>query len=270
MGGETLIELCGVVKRYGPAVVVDGVSLTIPRGGVTALIGPNGAGKSTLLSIIGRLLPADGGRVWVDGLDVAAAPGPALARRLSILRQENQAAVRLSVRELVEFGRFPYSQGRLTAADRRPVQQALEFMELEELAGRPLDRLSGGQRQRAFIAMCLSQDTDYLLLDEPLNNLDLRHAAQTMALIRRLAAELDKTIVIVLHDINFASYHADRIVAMQDGAIVADGPPPEVITAEGMVALFGLAAPVHTFAGQPLAAYFAVGSPALAAQPPSN
>ena len=258
-----MIELSGVTKRYGTVTVVDRVSLAIPGGGVTALIGPNGAGKSTLLSMIGRLLPADGGRILVDGLDVARTPGNILARKLSILRQENQVAVRLTVRELVEFGRFPYSQGRLTSEDRKHVNQAIEFLELAEFSARPINRLSGGQRQRAFIAMVLCQDTDYVLLDEPLNNLDMRHASQTMSLIRRLATELGKTIVIVLHDVNFASFHADRVIAMKDGAIVADGAPREVITAAAMEEIFGLEVPVHSFADMPVVAYFATGSQAV-------
>ena len=254
-----MIELSGVTKRYGPNTVVDRISLTIPGGGVTALIGPNGAGKSTLLSIIGRLLSSDGGRVMVDGLDVSRTPGNVLARKLSILRQENQVAVRLTVRELVEFGRFPHSQGRLTPEDRRFVDQAIDFLELAEFSARPINRLSGGQRQRAFIAMVLCQDTDYVLLDEPLNNLDMRHASQTMSLIRRLSTELDKTIVIVLHDVNFASYHADRVVAMKDGAIVADGTPGEVVTAAAMEKIFDLEVPVHYLADMPVVAYFATG-----------
>ena len=213
-----MIDLSGVTKRYGPNTVVDSVSLTIPGGGVTALVGPNGAGKSTLLSMIGRLLPMDEGEIRVDGLDVSRTAGDVLAKKLSILRQENQVAVRLTVKELVEFGRFPYSRGRLTAEDGRHVEEAIDFLELAAFSGRPIDRLSGGQRQRAFIAMVLCQDTDYVLLDEPLNNLDMRHASQTMGLIRRLATELNKTIVIVLHDVNFASYHADRVVAMKEGS----------------------------------------------------
>ena len=254
-----MIEISNVTKRYGPATVVDWVSLSIPRGGVTALIGPNGAGKSTLLSIIGRLLPADDGSVTVDGLDVSRTASKLLAKKLSILRQENQVAVRLTVRDLVEFGRFPHSQGRLTPEDRRSVDQAIEFLELGEFSAKPINRLSGGQRQRAFIAMVLCQDTDYVLLDEPLNNLDMRHASQTMSLIRRLSTELNKTIVIVLHDVNFASYHADRVVAMRDGAIVADGAPREVITAAAMEEIFGLVVPVHSLAEMPVVAYFASG-----------
>ena len=255
-----MIELCGVTKRYGPNTVVDGVSLTIPGGGVTALVGPNGAGKSTLLSMIGRLLPLDAGEIRVDGLDVARTDGNLLAKKLSILRQENRVSVRLTVKELVEFGRFPYARGRLTAEDRRHVEQAIEFLELGEFAERPVDRLSGGQRQRAFIAMVLCQDTDYVLLDEPLNNLDMRHASQTMGVIRRLATELDKTILIVLHDVNFASYHADRVVALKNGAIVADGAPGEIITGPALAAIFDLEVPVHAYAGRPVAAYFAIGS----------
>ena len=255
-----MIELSGVTKRYGPNTVVDGVSLTIPGGGVTALVGPNGAGKSTLLSMIGRLLPLDAGEIRVDGLDVARTDGNLLAKKLSILRQENRVSVRLTVKELVEFGRFPYARGRLTAEDRRHVEQAIAFLELGEFAERPVDRLSGGQRQRAFIAMVLCQDTDYVLLDEPLNNLDMRHASQTMGLIRRLATELDKTILIVLHDVNFASYHADRVVALKNGAIVADGAPGEIITGPALAAIFDLEVPVHAYAGRPVAAYFAIGS----------
>lgn len=255
-----MIELSGVTKRYGPNTVVDGVSLTIPGGGVTALVGPNGAGKSTLLSMIGRLLPLDAGEIRVDGLDVSRTDGNLLAKKLSILRQENRVSVRLTVKELVEFGRFPYARGRLTAADRRHVEQAIAFLELGEFAERAVDRLSGGQRQRAFIAMVLCQDTDYVLLDEPLNNLDMRHASQTMGVIRRLATELDKTILIVLHDVNFASYHADRVVAMKNGAIVADGAPGEIITGPALAAIFDLDVPVHAYAGRPVAAYFAIGS----------
>jgi len=255
-----VIEIDHVTKRYGTTTVVDDVSLTIPKGGVTALIGANGAGKSTLLSIIGRMLPADSGSVRVDGMDVASTPSKQLAQRLSILRQENQVAVRLTVRELVEFGRFPYSGGRLTREDHEHVDRAIAYLDLEELADRPLDKLSGGQRQRAFIAMVLCQDTDYLLLDEPLNNLDMRHSAQTMALIGRMAKQLEKTIIVVLHDINFAAYHADRIVAMKDGRVVADGPPSEIVTCGVIEEVFGIEAPVHNVEGRPLAVYFASGA----------
>jgi len=208
---------------------VDGVSLTLAAGGVTSIIGPNGAGKSTLLSMIGRLLPADKGAIRVDGLDVASTPSDKLARRLSLLKQDNHLVARLTVRDLVTFGRYPYSKGRYTVEDERHVREAIGFLGLEAFADRFLDELSGGQRQRAFVAMVLCQDTDYVLLDEPLNNLDIKHAVEIMRLIRRTAREFGKAIIVVLHDINMASAYSDYIVAMKNGRIVANGTAEEII-----------------------------------------
>jgi iron complex transport system ATP-binding protein len=252
-----VIRIDQVTKRYGTTPVVDAVSLEIERGGVVSLVGANGAGKSTLLSIVGRLLDADGGTVHVDGLDVATASGPELARRLAVLRQENHLPVRLSVRELVAFGRFPHSRGRLSADDLHHVDLAIEHLGLQPFADRRLDQLSGGQRQRAFIAMVMAQDTDYVLLDEPLNNLDMRHAAQSMAIIRRLADDFAKTVVVVLHDLNVAAHHSDRIIAMKDGRVVADGPPAEIVRPEVIAEVFDVAVPVHEIAGTPVALHFA-------------
>jgi iron complex transport system ATP-binding protein len=251
-----VIEAIGVTKRHGEAVVVDGVTLRLPAGGITSIIGPNGAGKSTLLSVISRLLPASAGRVTVDGLDVARTPGEVLARRLSILRQDNHVPARLTVRDLVTFGRYPHSKGRPTVEDRAHVKRALARMALEPLAERFLDELSGGQRQRAFVAMVLCQDTDYVLLDEPLNNLDMRHATSMMRQLRAAAAELGKTIVLVLHDINFASVHSDRIVAMRDGRVVLEGTPAEVIRPEAIRAIYDLDATVHEIGGDRIAVYY--------------
>src|SRR5690606_15852353 len=174
-----------VSKRYGDTAVVDGVRLALPEGGVTAIIGPNGAGKSTLLSMISRLLPMSAGHVLVDGLDVAHADSKELARRLAILRQDNHLPLRLTVRDLVAFGRFPHSGGRLTVQDRAHIERAIAYLQLEPLADRYLDEMSGGQRQRAFVAMVLCQDTRYVLLDEPLNSLDMKHAVAMMRILRR-------------------------------------------------------------------------------------
>lgn len=252
-----MITVDSLTKRYGTTTVLDAVSLEIPRGGVVAMIGANGAGKSTLLSIVGRLLAADGGTVHLDGLDVARTPGRDVARRLSVLRQENHLPVRLTVRELVEFGRFPHCGGRLGADDHRHVDAAIEHLDLGPFTGRRLDQLSGGQRQRAYIAMVLAQDTDYVLLDEPLNNLDMRHAAQSMATIRAMADELGRTVVVVLHDVNVAAHHADRVVAMKDGRLVADGTPAEVVTEPVLADVFGLDVPVAQLGAGPVALHFA-------------
>jgi iron complex transport system ATP-binding protein len=243
-------------KSYGDACVVRDVSLTIPRGGITSIIGPNGAGKSTLLSLLSRLLPATSGSVYIDELDVAKTPSDVLARRLSILRQDNHLVARLTVRDLVAFGRFPHSRGRLTEEDERRISESIRYMELELLADRFLDEMSGGQRQRAFVAMVLCQDTDYVLLDEPLNNLDMRHATGMMKLVRRIADELGKTFILVLHDINFASIYSDRIVAMRDGAVVRQGPPADILQTPVLQDIFDISIPVHQIDGERLALFY--------------
>ena len=251
-----MITLDGVVRNYSSEVAIGPVDLVVPEGGVTALVGPNGAGKSTLLTMIGRLMGMDAGTIAIAGHDVASTPSKALARIVSILRQENHFVTRLTVRQLVGFGRFPYSKGRLTRADEEIVSRAIDFLDLRDLEARYLDELSGGQRQRAYVAMVLAQDTDVILLDEPLNNLDMRHAVQMMRHLRRAAEELGRTIVVVLHDINFAGHYADRICAMKDGRVVEFGTPAEIMTDEVLTRVFDT--PVRVIEGPagPLAVYY--------------
>jgi iron complex transport system ATP-binding protein len=252
-----MIEITDVTKRYGDVAVVDDVSLSIAPGGITSIIGANGAGKSTLLGMVSRLLPMSAGRILVEGLDVATAPSAELARRLSILRQDNHLAVRLTVADLVAFGRYPYTKGRLTAEDGEVIARALDYLDLRELSGRFLDELSGGQRQRAFVAMVLAQDTDYVLLDEPLNNLDMKHSVAMMRLMRRTAEELGKTVVLVIHDINFASVYSDRLIAMKDGRVVHQGPPEEIITPEVLRDVFDMDIEVRVIDGNRVGLYYA-------------
>ncbi|HKP08773.1 MAG TPA: ATP-binding cassette domain-containing protein [Microbacterium sp.] len=246
-----MIRTESVVKRHGALVAVDDVSIEI-RPGVTAIIGPNGAGKSTLLAAIGRLAAADAGRITVEGHDVATTKTRELAKRLAILRQDNHLAIRLSVEDLVAYGRFPHGGSGRTPADRAHVERAIEMLDLSGVRARFLDELSGGQRQRAFVAMALAQDTDHLLLDEPLNNLDPRHGVALMKLVRRLADERGMTVVVVLHDINVAAQYADDIVAMRDGRVVHHGRVPEVVTAERLSALYDTPARVAEVAGRPI------------------
>lgn len=171
-----MIRTQSVSRSYGDALVVDNVTLDIPARGVTSIIGPNGAGKSTFLSMVSRLLEMSAGSVTVDGMDVTKTPSDVLAQRLSILRQDNHISARITVRDLIGFGRYPHSKGRLTVEDKAHIDKAIDYLDLGALSDRFLDELSGGQRQRAFVAMVLAQDTDYVLLDEPLNNLDMKHA----------------------------------------------------------------------------------------------
>ena len=252
-----MIETRQVVKRHGRHTVLHGVSVQIPQGQFTAIIGPNGAGKSTLLSMVSRLDAITSGSAHVAGLDVAKTASDALAKVMAILRQDNQSALRLTVRDLVGFGRFPHSQGRMTAQDVRHVAEALAFLQLQALADRYLDELSGGQRQRAYIAMVLCQDTPYILLDEPLNNLDMAHAVRMMQLLRRMVDERGKTVVVVLHDINFASCYADHIIAMKEGRVAHEGPPAQVVQDEVLSGLYEIDVSVHEVRGQRLCHYFA-------------
>ncbi|MDK7213506.1 iron ABC transporter ATP-binding protein [Corynebacterium pyruviciproducens] len=233
-----MITLEKVKKVYGSETEIGPVSLDIPTGGITALVGPNGAGKSTLLTMIGRLLGMDEGTITVGNLDVSTAKSADLARVLSVLRQENHFITRLTVRQLVGFGRFPYNKGRLTKKDDEIISNYISFFELEDLQNRYLDELSGGQRQRAYVAMVLAQETDHVLLDEPLNNLDIAHSVQMMSLLRRAADEFGRTIVVVLHDLNFAAQYADAICAVKDGRIFAHGEVEDVMRNDILTELF--------------------------------
>lgn len=251
-----MITVRSLSKFYGKKPVVKDVTINIQPGKITSFIGPNGAGKSTLLSMVSRLLDADTGEVLIDQSDVRRMKSNDFAKRVSILKQSNYMNVRLTIRELVSFGRFPYSKGRLTVDDERIVDQSLEYMHLTEMQDRFLDELSGGQRQRAFIAMVIAQDTEYILLDEPLNNLDMKHSVQIMKILRRLVDELGKTVVIVLHDINFASVYSDRIVAMKDGKVVKDGPTEEIIQSKALSEIYDMEIPIQEINDCRICVYF--------------
>jgi iron complex transport system ATP-binding protein len=251
-----MIQVKSLSKFYGKKAVVEDVTVNIQPGKITSFIGPNGAGKSTLLSMVSRLLDADTGEVLVDQSDVRKMKSNDFAKCVSILKQSNYMNVRLTIRELVSFGRFPYSRGRLTEEDEQMVDQSLEYMHLTEMQDSFLDELSGGQRQRAFIAMVIAQDTDYILLDEPLNNLDMKHSVQIMKILRRLVDELGKTVIIVLHDINFASVYSDWIVAMKDGRVVKDGPTEEIIQSEALSEIYDMDIPIQEMNNCRICVYF--------------
>ena len=251
-----MIQIKGLSKSFGKKPVVENVSLTIEPKKITSFIGPNGAGKSTLLSMVSRLLNADTGEVLLDKADVKKMKSNEFAKRVAILKQANHINVRLTVRELVSFGRYPYSKGLLNAEDEKIVDQAIEYMNLGDMQDKFLDELSGGQKQRAFISMVIAQDTEYILLDEPLNNLDMKHSVQIMKILRQLVDELGKTVVIVLHDINFASVYSDRIVALKDGRLVKDGPTNEIITSESLREVYDMHIPVQEQDGCRICVYF--------------
>ena len=251
-----MIKVLNLTKRFGNKTVIENVSLKIHPQKITSFIGPNGAGKSTLLSMVSRLINADTGEVFLDQTDIKKMKSNDFAKKVAILKQSNFMNVRLTVEELVSFGRFPYSRGHLTDEDKQFVKQSLEYMNLMEIKDSYLDELSGGQRQRAFIAMVIAQDTDYILLDEPLNNLDMKHSVQIMKTLRKLVDELGKTVVIVLHDINFASVYSDRIVALKDGKIVRDGETEESINIETLDDIYDMNIPIKRMNNCNICLYF--------------
>lgn len=248
-----MIAIENVSWKIGAAPILSDVSLRLPRGGVTALIGPNGAGKSSLLSLIARLQPLQQGRIMVDELEVGACCDRALARRLAVMTQSAHLPSRLRVRELIAFGRHPWHGGRPRPEDRRIAEAAIERFGLGHLADRFLDALSGGQKQLARAAMCYAQGADYMLLDEPLNNLDIAASRRLMGLMRDLAREDGRSVLCVLHDVNYAAAYADRIVVMKEGRVIADGAPAEVIAPAPLERAFGIHVDVGQVGGRPVA-----------------
>ena len=243
-------------KKYGKKTVVKEVDFHIPHGKITSLIGPNGAGKSTVLNMIARLIERESGDIMFKEKDVLEWNSTELAKNLSILKQSNSLYLKLTIRELVEFGRFPYSKGNLTAEDREKVDIAIKYMELDDIKDKYLDELSGGQRQRAYIAMVIAQDTEYLMLDEPLNNIDIKHSKNMMRLIRKLCNELHKTVILVMHDLNFASCYSDYIIAFKDGKILKAGNAEEVMTREVLEEIYELPVAIHNIEGRNICVYY--------------
>lgn len=250
------MHIQSLTKQYGDKTVVDGVSFSIPKGKVISLIGPNGAGKSTVMGMISRLIAHDSGLVEFEGKAMHKWKSRELSKRLAILTQQNNIQMKLTVRELVCFGRFPYSGNRLTPEDHEIIDRALDYMELHDFADHFIDELSGGQRQRALIAMVIAQDTDYVLLDEPTNNLDIYHATNMMKIVRRLCDELGKTVILVLHEINYAAFYSDYICAFKDGKIAKFGTAEEVMTKENLSEIYQVDFEILNIKGKPLSIYY--------------
>lgn len=251
-----MIEVRGIVKKYGDNPVVDNVSVNIEKGKITSFIGPNGAGKSTLLSMISRIMKKDEGEVIIDGRELEKWDTKELAKKIAILKQSNNINVRLTIKEIVSFGRYPHCEGRLTKEDTKYVDEAIEYMQLKDIEDRYLDELSGGQRQRAYIAMVIAQNTEYVLLDEPLNNLDMKHSVQMMKVLRGLVDDLGKTVVIVMHDINFASVYSDKIVILKDGKIVKDDITDAIISKDVLEDVYEIDFHIKNINGNNICVYF--------------
>jgi len=226
--------------------VVDDESISVAPGEVTALVGPNGSGKSTLLKGLADQLSLDGGTVLIDGEEVHSFETKELARRLGLLSQENVAPDTITVEKLVEHGRYPHRGffDGLTDEDRAAVDRAIDLAGVDHLRGRDVGSLSGGQKQLVWIAMVLAQETDVLLLDEPTTFLDMHHQLEVMEIVETLREASDKTVVVVLHDLQQAARLADKVVALQDGAVQGRGSPEAVVTEELLADVFEIEAEV--------------------------
>ncbi len=251
-----MVVVENVSKLFGQRKVVDDVSITIPKNKVTSLIGPNGAGKSTLLGMMSRLIESDTGSIKIEDRLISDWKTEELAKKISILKQANHLNLRITVRELVAFGRFPHSKGRLTAEDEKYIDEAIEYMGLKEMQNKYVSELSGGQRQCAFIAMVVAQNTEIIFLDEPLNNLDMKHSVEIMQVLRKLVSEKNKTIVIVIHDINFASCYSDHIISLKNGALMHEGATEKIIDTEILREIYDMEIPIQMINDQRICVYF--------------
>ncbi|WP_156292110.1 ABC transporter ATP-binding protein [Oceanobacillus salinisoli] len=248
---------------YGEESVIKELDLTIPKGKITVFIGSNGCGKSTLLRSLARLLKPKIGSIVLDGNDIAHTPTKKIARNLAILPQSPVAPEGLTVLQLVKQGRYPYQNWlqQWSEKDEKAVNYAMEVTGVAELADRKVDSLSGGQRQRAWIAMTLAQDTDIILLDEPTTYLDVTHQIDILDLLYDLNQTEQRTIVMVLHDLNLACRYADHIVAIHDKQVYKQGNPDEIITPELVHTVFGLQCQIacDPICGTPLCIPFSKG-----------
>lgn len=262
-----MIEITGLNHVIGDMPILRDIDLTLPRGGITALIGPNGAGKSTLLHLIAGLEPRRHGALRIDGTSAETLSRRDFACKLAILTQDTGVASRLTVADLVAFGRWPHCRGRMRDTDHAAVARALEMFDLTDLSRRYVDELSGGQRQRAHVAMAYAQETDWLLLDEPLNNLDPRHAQALMARLYRMSrpGPDQRSIVIVIHEVNYAAAWADHVVALKHGMVQAEGAPASVLTGEALSALYETPIRVAQVDGRPVVLHHRA-EPGLAAR----
>lgn len=217
-----MIVLENVNQSYGVKDVLKNVNVTIPENKITAIIGPNGAGKSTLFNVISRMVPVKTGSVKIDDVEIHQ-KGLNVSKLISVLKQSNHFTLKLTVYELIAFGRYPHSKGRLNDNCIHKIEEVIKYLKLEKIRNQHIDTLSGGQLQRVLLAMILVQDTKYILLDEPLNNLDMKYAVEMMLLLQKFVTELGKTIVVVMHDINIASTFCDHVIAIKDGEVAFDG-----------------------------------------------
>jgi ABC-type cobalamin/Fe3+-siderophores transport system ATPase subunit len=240
---EPRLSAKGITIGYDRRVIARELSVDIPERSFTVIVGPNACGKSTLLRALSRLLKPSVGEVLLDGRTIHSYRAREVAQRLGLLPQTSLAPDGITVADLVARGRYPHQKllQQWSEADEAAVTEAMAATRIEPLAARLVDELSGGQRQRVWVAMVLAQQTPILLLDEPTTFLDIAHQIELLDLLRQLNRSRGHTVVAVLHDLNQACRYASHLIAMRDGAIIAEGRPADIVTAELVEATFGIA-----------------------------
>lgn len=253
---------------YDDRLIVQNLNIAIPQGKITALVGSNGSGKSTILKTMARLMNPAKGSVLLDGKSIHKQSTKEVAKQLAILPQNPTAPDGLTVSELVSYGRFPYQKGfgSMNKDDRRIVQWAIEATGMNDFSDRPVDQLSGGQRQRAWIAMALAQETDILFLDEPTTFLDMAHQLEVLHLLQKLNESNNRTVVMVVHDLNHASRYAHHMIAIKQGVVMGEGSPAEVMTPDILREVFNIEADIipDPRTGVPLCLPYALAGEAAA------
>lgn len=251
---DNIFEIKDLSFSYGNNKVINGLNLKIKEGKITTLIGANGCGKSTLFNLMTKNIKPDNGKIFLDGQNIEQMKLKDFARKTAIVHQYNTAPPDITVEKLVEFGRTPYHTMGLSPnpeVDREKVRFALEITNTEKFGDKPVSQLSGGQKQRVWIAMALAQDTKILFLDEPTTYLDIRYQLQILRLVKRLNSEFNITVIMVLHDINQSLCYSDEIVAMQNGKVLSQGVPREIITPKLIEDVYGVTLETGEIGGKP-------------------
>ncbi|MFK4825589.1 ABC transporter ATP-binding protein [Paenochrobactrum sp. BZR 588] len=242
--GKMILETKNLSFSYDATEIISGLNLQVMQGKITALVGANGSGKSTILKNLARILKPTGGTVLLEGQEMKNFNAKTIARKMAVLAQAPEAPAGLKAYDLVAYGRYPWQTGfgTLSKFDKQKISDALALTNLTQLSERAVGSLSGGQRQRVWIAVALAQDSDIILLDEPTTFLDMAHQLEVMQLLERLNQHQQKTIVMVLHDLNQAARFAHHIIAIKQGKIVSQGSANDIMCADVLRDVFGVEA----------------------------
>lgn len=234
--------------------ILKNVSFTIPKNKISCLIGPNGSGKTTILKILANSIQRYSGNYFLQNEKIENIKN--LEKKVTYLSQEIFLDIKVTVYDLVSFGRFPYSKSKLTKEDNKIIDKYIKLLELEQIKDKFIDEISGGQKQRAYIAMILAQETEYIIFDEPSNNLDIYYISKFMKLVKSLVEKYNKTIILTLHEINYVSFYSDYVIAIKDGSIIKEGRTKEVFNKNILKTLFQVDFDILQYLQKPISIHY--------------